>query len=57
MVPPRFPRSFSLLTVLAACLWQVGPVSAQSTWDGQTDANWSTATNWNPDGEPTLTRR
>ena len=24
------------------------PLAAQSTWTGTTNANWSTATNWNP---------
>jgi autotransporter-associated beta strand protein len=55
---PRF--SFRLLSpaLLAAFVASLCPLSstlAQSTWDGQTDANWSTPTNWNPDGEPTLT--
>ncbi|MEZ0276572.1 MAG: beta strand repeat-containing protein, partial [Roseimicrobium sp.] len=55
MAPPR--SSFLLPQLLAAivvCLCSVTPAPAQATWDGQTDANWSTSTNWSPDGEPTL---
>ncbi|QIF03490.1 autotransporter-associated beta strand repeat-containing protein [Roseimicrobium sp. ORNL1] len=38
----------------AASLCPAPRAFAQATWDGQTNANWSTPTNWNPDGEPTL---
>ncbi|HSI65621.1 MAG TPA: autotransporter-associated beta strand repeat-containing protein, partial [Candidatus Saccharimonadia bacterium] len=59
MAPPRssfrFRFLFSpLLAAIIASFCSVTPAPAQATWDGQTDANWSTSTNWSPDGEPTL---
>lgn len=38
-------RHLSLFTIVVA---MSQPLAAQSTWNGTTNANWSTATNWSP---------
>src|SRR5205085_1804161 len=55
VAPHAYPRSLGpgLLIGLAIIVLAAAPIAAQ-TWDGGGGANinWSTATNWNPDGTP-----
>ena len=49
---PSLRKIGSFLSVWGFILAITGSVSAQSTWIGPTDGQWSAATNWSPNGVP-----
>ena len=52
MKTPTTQSSWALLTI-TSILAMTSAHAATYTWDGPNSGNWSTATNWNPDGSPT----
>ena len=53
MKTPTTQNSFVLLPLITILAMTSAQAQTTYTWDGPATGNWSTTTNWNPDGSPT----